>query len=97
MYLFTNDYSEGCHPAILAALTQSNRSQQPGYGADTFTAQAIALLQAKLAEMTGLLRQAGQQKKQQAAVALGRQLAVDLWRIRTGRASAQDLGLELGV
>ena len=29
------------------------------------------------------------------AVALARQLAVDLWRIRTGRAKPQDLGLKL--
>lgn len=48
MVLFTNDYTEGCHPAILEALTQSNLVQQPGYGADMFSAQAITLLQAKL-------------------------------------------------
>lgn len=52
MYLFTNDYSEGCHPAILAALTQNNLTQQPGYGADTFTAQAITLLRAQLEDPT---------------------------------------------
>lgn len=37
----------------------------------------------------------GMRKK--AAVALARQLAVDLWRIRTGRASPQDLGLQLAA
>ncbi len=52
MLLFTNDYSEGCHPAILAALTDTNLTQQPGYGADTFSAQAISLLQAKLEDST---------------------------------------------
>lgn len=52
MFLFTNDYSEGCHPNILVALTQSNLTQQPGYGADVFSAQAIALLQAKLEDPT---------------------------------------------
>jgi transposase len=31
--------------------------------------------------------------KKKAAVALGRRLAVDLWRIRTGRSTAQELGL----
>lgn len=31
--------------------------------------------------------------KKKAAVALGRQLAVDLWRIKTGRATAAELGL----
>lgn len=52
MLLFTNDYSEGCHPAILAALAQTNLTQQPGYGADAFSAQAIALLRAKLEDPT---------------------------------------------
>jgi len=33
--------------------------------------------------------------RKKAVVALARQLAVDLWRIRTGRASPQDLGLKL--
>jgi transposase len=38
---------------------------------------------------------AGVRKK--AAVALARQLAVDLWRIKTGRAKAEDLGLRLSA
>jgi transposase len=33
--------------------------------------------------------------KKKAAVALARQLAVDLWRLRTGRAQPEDLGLSL--
>jgi transposase len=33
--------------------------------------------------------------RKKAVVALGRRLAVDLWRIRTGRAKPQDLGLKL--
>jgi transposase len=33
--------------------------------------------------------------RKKAAVALGRRLAVDLWRIRTGRATPQELGLQL--
>jgi transposase len=33
--------------------------------------------------------------RKKAAVALGRRLAVDLWRIRTGRATPQELGLVL--
>lgn len=40
---------------------------------------------------------AGKAMRKKAAVALARQLAVDLWRIRTGRARAQDLGLELAA
>ena len=36
----------------------------------------------------------GSSLKKKIAVALARQLAIDLWRWRTGRASAADLGLE---
>lgn len=46
-YSFANDYSEGCHPSILKALTDNNFIQQPGYGEDTYTrsaADAIRLL-----------------------------------------------------
>ncbi len=35
--------------------------------------------------------------RKKAAVALARQLAVDLWRIKTGRVKAQDLGLKLAA
>ena len=35
--------------------------------------------------------------RKKAVVALARQLAVDLWRIKTGRAKPQDLGLDLAV
>ena len=38
---------------------------------------------------------AGKALRKKAAVALGRRLAVDLWRIRTGRARPEDLGLKL--
>lgn len=38
---------------------------------------------------------AGKALRKKAAVALGRRLGVDLWRIRTGRARPQDLGLRL--
>ena len=37
---------------------------------------------------------AGKAMRKKAAVALGRRLAVDLWRIKTGRAKAEDLGLK---
>jgi threonine aldolase len=48
MILFTNDYTEGCHPAILEALARTNLLQQVGYGFDEFSAQAIELLRAQL-------------------------------------------------
>lgn len=57
MYSFKNDYSEGAHPNILRALTESNSVQQPGYGEDMFTTQATELIRRKL-------------KNQQAAVHL---------------------------
>ncbi|MDR1876259.1 MAG: threonine aldolase [Flavobacteriaceae bacterium] len=44
IHSFANDYSEGCHPSILEALTQSNLEQHPGYGDDSYTQTAVALL-----------------------------------------------------
>ena len=40
MLSFENDYSEGCHPLVLQALTDTNLIQQPGYGTDCWTASA---------------------------------------------------------
>ena len=42
MISFTCDYNEGAHPAILERLLATNFIQQPGYGADSFTASAGA-------------------------------------------------------
>jgi len=47
-YSFKNDYSEGCHPRILQALTQTNLTQQTGYGEDEYSLQALSLLRKKL-------------------------------------------------
>lgn len=47
LYSFKNDYSEGCHPDVLTALTQNNSSQQAGYGEDTYSKQAIKLIREK--------------------------------------------------
>ncbi|MBA9078075.1 threonine aldolase family protein [Rufibacter quisquiliarum] len=41
LYNFTNDYSEGCHPSILDKLAATNLTQQPGYGNDEFTKEAV--------------------------------------------------------
>lgn len=41
MYYFTNDYSEGAHESILQALMQSNLEQEPGYGYDSHTLNAV--------------------------------------------------------
>lgn len=40
-YKFLNDYSEGCHPAILEKLTQTNYAQQSGYGNDEYSESAV--------------------------------------------------------
>ncbi len=41
-YYFKNDYSEGCHPSILAALTNTNLVPQDGYGEDSYSVEAKA-------------------------------------------------------
>lgn len=48
IHSFTNDYSEGCHPSILEALSLSNLVQQPGYGEDIYTLQAIQSIKNKI-------------------------------------------------
>ena len=45
---FKNDYSEGAHPAILEALLQTNRQQQPGYGLDDYSEQAKELIKKRI-------------------------------------------------
>ena len=47
-YSFKNDYAEGCHPNILAALSQTNLVQQNGYGEDEYSAEAKRLIQKKI-------------------------------------------------
>lgn len=44
---FKNDYSEGCHPRILEALTRTNTVQQDGYGADEYCEIAANLIKEK--------------------------------------------------
>ena len=38
MYSFRNDYSEGAHPQVLQALTDTNLVQTCGYGVDPSSA-----------------------------------------------------------
>ena len=40
MIYFNNDYSEGCHPSILEALTRTNFEQTFGYGEDEYCRMA---------------------------------------------------------
>lgn len=44
IHSFTNDYSEGCHPAVLEALTRTNLEQQAGYGDDEYSNSAAQRL-----------------------------------------------------
>ena len=44
MIYFNNDYSEGCHSAILEKLTATNMEQTPGYGMDDHCAAAAAAI-----------------------------------------------------
>jgi len=45
---FKNDYSEGCHPNILKALSETNLSQQAGYGEDDYSLEAARLIREKI-------------------------------------------------
>ncbi|MBQ8238107.1 MAG: aminotransferase class I/II-fold pyridoxal phosphate-dependent enzyme [Oscillospiraceae bacterium] len=44
MIYFHNDYLEGCHEKVLAALTKTNLEQTPGYGEDHYCAEAARLI-----------------------------------------------------
>ena len=44
MFNFKNDYSEGCHPQILEALSRTNLEQTVGYGLDEYCSNAAALI-----------------------------------------------------
>ena len=52
MYSFKNDYSEGVHPNILEALSQSNMIQMEGYGEDKVSNEAKTLIRKKLKDDT---------------------------------------------
>ena len=47
-YSFLDDYSEGCHPRILEALTNTNLIQQIAYGEDEYSIQARNLIREQL-------------------------------------------------
>lgn len=49
-YSFLDDYSEGAHPAILQALTETNLVQQTAYGNDAYSTEARAMLRAQMGD-----------------------------------------------
>lgn len=51
-FSFKNDYSEGCHPQILTALSTTNLYQQNGYGLDEYCKEAEKLIQNKIGSST---------------------------------------------
>lgn len=46
MIRFNSDYTEGCHPAILERLAETNLEQTPGYGEDAYCAAAADKIRA---------------------------------------------------
>lgn len=49
-YDFYNDYSEGAHPKVLEAICRANLEQEPGYGYDRFTQEAVDRIRAVIAQ-----------------------------------------------
>lgn len=49
MYQFLNDYSEGCLPEVLEALTRTNLESTPGYGTDAYCDEAREAIKARFA------------------------------------------------
>ncbi|MEE9334905.1 MAG: beta-eliminating lyase-related protein [Granulosicoccaceae bacterium] len=47
-YSFLDDYSEGCHPRILDALSKTNMIQQTAYGDDEYSVKARILIREQL-------------------------------------------------
>lgn len=48
MYLFVNDYSEGCHQKILDAIVKTNMEQHTGYGMDEYCERAKAAIKEQM-------------------------------------------------
>ena len=44
MIFFNNDYSEGCHKAVLDLLCSTNMEQTAGYGMDPYCAEAADII-----------------------------------------------------
>lgn len=49
MISFLNDYSEGAHPKVLAALTDTNLIPTPGYGCDPYCMKAADIIRTRFA------------------------------------------------
>ncbi len=51
MLFFRNDYGQGCIPEILDLLIKTNDENNTGYGLDSYTQKAIALIKAEMPEV----------------------------------------------
>ena len=51
MLYFLSDYTEGCHPKILEALSRTNLVSQPGYGEDIWCASAAEKIRSLCGEV----------------------------------------------
>lgn len=49
-FSFLDDYSEGAHPSVLAALSETNFDQKKAYGEDSYSHEARKLLRAQMGE-----------------------------------------------
>ncbi|PKP01536.1 MAG: threonine aldolase [Bacteroidetes bacterium HGW-Bacteroidetes-6] len=56
MFSFKNDYSEGCHPRILEALSKANTDQQEGYGDDEYSNEARKLIMQQIQNTDAKIR-----------------------------------------
>lgn len=52
IYSFENDYSEGCHPQVMAALLQTNLQQTVGYGLDSYSKEASRIIKGLVKKQT---------------------------------------------
>ena len=75
---------------VYAIASQNWDEQGKGQVNDKHDAQVMCR---RLSEYLGGHRKASSPARKKAIVALARQLAVDLWRMATGRVQAQELGL----
>ena len=56
MLYFLSDYTEGCHPKVMAALAETNLESQPGYGEDRWCRAAADALRSFPRPLAGAAR-----------------------------------------
>ena len=79
MLSFVNDYSELCHPRVLARLAEDNFEPQPGYGTDEICARATARIREACKAPEAEVARYEKRLRQQAAACLRRGSGGALW------------------